>query len=114
MDIEKILSRLVQFGTVTALDTKQRAARVKFQDTGITSGWLRVLQHHSAGIYIDPDGEHTHDITDTFTGGGSASTEPNHNHAGTCLTYWMPKVNDSVVVLYLPIPNSDGFVLGGI
>ncbi len=115
MDAEKILSRLVQIGTVTAVDSGKRTARVKFQDTSIISGPLRVLQHFAAGIYIAPDAEHTHDITDTYTGGGSASTFPAHDHLpGSHLTYWMPKVNDTVLVLYLPIDNSDGFILGGI
>lgn len=27
---------------------------------------------------------------------------------------WMPKVNDQVLVLYLPVFNGDGFILGGI
>lgn len=115
MDAEKILSRLVQIGTVTAVDSEKRTARVKFQDTSIISGPLRVLQHFAAGLYIAPDAEHTHDITDTYTGGGSASTFPAHDHLpGSHLTYWMPKVNDTVLVLYLPIENSDGFILGGI
>lgn len=115
MDAEKILSRLVQVGTVTAVDSGKRTARVKFQDTSIISGPLRVLQHFAAGLYIAPDAEHTHDITDTYTGGGSASTLPAHDHLpGSHLTYWMPKVNDTVLVLYLPIDNSDGFILGGV
>lgn len=115
MDVEKILSRLVQIGTVTAVDSGKRTARVKFQDTGITSGSLRVLQHYAAGLYIGPDAEHTHVIADTYTAGGSASTFPTHDHLpGSHLTYWMPKVNDTVLVLYLPVENSDGVILGGI
>lgn len=27
---------------------------------------------------------------------------------------WMPKINDTVVALYLPIYDGDGFVLGGV
>jgi len=114
MSNENILSRLVQVGTVTAINSGKRTARVKFQDTGITSGWLYVVQHYAANLYIEPDAEHTHKITDTFTG-GSADTFPNHDHLpGSHLTYWMPKVNDRVLVLYLPVDNSDGFILGGL
>ena len=52
--------------------------------------------------------------TDTFTGGGTASEFPDHDHLpGSHLTYWMPKVNDRVLCLYLPVFNGDGFVLGG-
>ena len=96
---------------VTSLGIETQAGSTSM---GITSGWLYVLQHYQAGVYVDPDGEHTHTITDTYTGGGSASTKPDHDHAGTHLTYWMPKVNDRVLVLYLPVFNGDGFVLGGI
>ena len=66
---QNILSGLVQTGTVTAIDSAKRKARVKFKDTGIISGWLYVLQHYGADFYIEPDAKHTHEITDTFTGG---------------------------------------------
>ena len=97
---QNILSGLVQTGTVTAIDSAKRKARVKFKDTGIISGWLYVLQHYGADFYIEPDAKHTHEITDTFTGGGSAGEYP-------------AKVNDRVLCLYLPIFNGDGIVLGG-
>lgn len=69
------MEHFVRVGTVTAIDTKARKARVLFQDMGFTSGWLTVLRHGQADI-------------------------------------WMPKINDAVVVLYLPVFNGDGFVLG--
>lgn len=109
---EQVLKNIVRLGTVTAVDSGKHCARVKFQDTGITSGWLYVLQHPGAGVYVVPDGEHTHTITDTYTGGGSAGTEPDHNHDGTYLTMWMPHVNETVLCLYLPAFNADGFILG--
>ncbi|WP_050698005.1 hypothetical protein [Anaeromassilibacillus senegalensis] len=110
MELESILLRLVQIGTVSAVDNDKRKVRVIFQDTGATSGWLYVLQHYAAGLYIEPDAEHTH----TITGSNSASTCPAHDHIpGSYLAYWMPKVNDIVLVLYLPLEDSDGFILGG-
>ena len=51
-ELQNILSRLVQTGTVTAVDSAKRRARVKFKDTGIISDWLYVLQHHGANFYI--------------------------------------------------------------
>lgn len=68
---DAILSGLVRIGTVTA--ASGRTVRVKFQDTGMISGWLTVL------------------------------------HRGD---YWMPSVNTTVLTLYLPVFNGDGFVLG--
>lgn len=115
MEAERILENLVRIGTVTVVDAGKRLARVKFQDTGIPSGWLPVIQHYGADLYIEPDAKHTHDIADTFTGGGSASTYPDHDHLpGSHVTYWMPKVNDTVLTLYLPVFNGDGFILGRI
>lgn len=51
-ELQNILSRLVQTGTVTAVDSAKRRARVKFKDTGIISDWLYVLQHYGANFYI--------------------------------------------------------------
>ena len=73
MDHEKILRNLVRIGTVTAVDQKKRRARAKFQDSGITSHGLYIVQAGAA---------------------------------------WLPKVNDTVLVIYLPVFNGDGFILG--
>ena len=106
MGADELMTRMVQIGTVTSLDVAKRRARVKFQDTGITSGWLYVLQHYDANLHIEPNGEHSHN--------GIAGTEPDHDHTRSHVTYWMPKINDTVVVLYVPVMNGDGFILGGI
>lgn len=37
------LDNLVRIGTVTDVDAAKRLARVKYQDTGITSDWLYAL-----------------------------------------------------------------------
>ena len=47
-ELQNILSRLVQTGTVTAVDSAKRRARVKFKDTGIISDWLRGAGAHRA------------------------------------------------------------------
>lgn len=73
-EMENVLENLVRVGNVTAVDRPRGAARVKFQDTGLSSDWLPVL---------------------------SASL-------------WMPRVNDTVLTLYLPVFNGDGFILGKI
>ena len=112
--LRSVLEKLVRVGNVSAIDAGQRKARVMFDDTDTTSGWLFVIQHFEADIHVEPDNSHTHTITDTYTGGGAASTIPHHDHPGTHLTYWMPKVGDPVLVLNLPIRDGDGFILGGI
>lgn len=114
MNREQCLTDMIRLGVVTAVDAGARKARVKFQDSGNTSGWLYVLQHHGAKIDVTPDGSHTHSISDTYSGGGSASVTPHHDHTPTRLAYWTPKVNDTVLTLYLPVFNGDGFILGGV
>ena len=114
MDIEKLLLRLLQVGIVTAIDADRRMARVKFLDVDMTSGWLYVLQHSGANLYITPDGKHTHSIQDTYSGGGTASYALEHDHDKSYVTTWMPKINDVVLAAFLPIADADGFVLGGI
>lgn len=115
MDFEKILTGLVRVGTVTNIDAGKRMARVKFQGEDMTSGWLYVVQHFAADMFIIPDAKHNHPVHDTYTGGGTSEDYPAHNHLpGSYLTYWMPKINDTVLVLYLPVWNGDGFILGGI
>lgn len=113
--IENIMSNLVRIGTVSSIDAGQRKARVIFKDKdNMVSGWLFVIQRSGAGVNVVPDGGHTHTISDTYTGKGSASTVSNHNHPGTTVASWMPKVNDTVLVVYLPVFNADGFILGAI
>ncbi len=69
MDTEKILSRMVQTGIVSATNPGNNTARVILDNTDIISGWLKVISG-------------------------------------------MPKVGQAVLVLYLPIVDGDGFILG--
>ena len=109
MDIEKILSQLVRVGTVTDVDNTKRMARVKFQDTGHTSGWLSVL---ASRPYI-PDYETKPQRTEFEAGGSGDSAFENHKHDLTIVP-WMPRVNATVLTLFLPVFNADGFILGEI
>lgn len=42
-DPVRIMERMIQLGKVMAVDEKKHAARVKFEATGIISGWLKVV-----------------------------------------------------------------------
>lgn len=108
MDVEKILSGLVRIGTVTDVDNGRRLARVKFEDTGMTSGWLAVLKSQP---FIP--GYDIPQRTEFESGGSGAAAFESHKH-DLVIKPWMPKVNDTVVALYLPVFNADGFVIGGI
>jgi|AGTN01.1.fsa_nt_gi hypothetical protein len=123
MDDKIILSNLVRIGTVSAVDAGKKSARVIYKDNGTTSGWLRVLQHGGAVVNVEPNGEHTH----AYSGSTGAAGDPSHSHEYSSetasepdhihearVTVWMPSVNDTVLVLYLPVFNGDGFILGAI
>ena len=108
MEIEKILKNLVRIGTVTVTDPVKRVARVKFEDTGETSGLLYVLANRS---YI-PD----YDVpqrTEFEAGGSGDPAFASHKH-DLIIKPWMPKVNAVVLTLYLPDLDGDGFILGEI
>lgn len=108
MDVEKILKRLVRIGTITVTDPIKRVARVKFEDTGETSGLLYVLANRS---YV-PD----YDVpqrTEFEAGGSGDPAFASHKH-DLIIKPWMPKVNTVVLTLYLPVLDGDGFILGEI
>ena len=109
MDVEKILAQLVRIGTVTSADPVKRVARVKFQDTGMTSGLLYVL---ASRPYI-PDYEIKPQRTEFEAGGSGDPAFASHKH-DLIIKPWMPKVNATVLTLYLPILDADGFILGEI
>ena len=108
MDIEKILSGLVRVGTVTDVNNAKHMARVKFQGEDFTSGWLYVLDNRP---FIP--GYNQTQQTDSRSGGSGYPAFEAHTH-GLTINQWMPIVNSKVLVIYLPVFNADGFILGGI
>ena len=108
MEWEKILVGLVRVGTVTAVNNAKHLARVKFQSEGMTSGWLYVLDNRP----FIPGYDQTQQ-TQSRSGGSGAAAFAEHTHE-LVIKQWMPKVNQTVLCLYLPAFNADGFILGGV
>ena len=108
MDVEKILKHLVRIGTVTVTDPVKRVARVKFEDTGQTSGLLYVLANRP---YIPDYG--VPQRTEFEAGGSGDPAFASHKH-DLIIKPWMPKVNAVVLTLYLPVLDGDGYILGEI
>lgn len=107
MDVEKILSNLVRVGIVTAVNNDKHLARVTFEDTKLPSGWLVVLDNRPfIPDYAAPQ------VTDKRAGGSGFPQYESHDHPLT-IKQWMPQINQPVLVLYLPVKNADGFILGG-
>lgn len=105
--MDNVLANLVRVGTVFAVDDTARKARVRFDDKDLTSGWLAVLK---SPPFI-PSRERS--CTETEGGGSGEAAYESHRHSLT-INPWMPSVNDTVLCLYLPVENSDGFVLGAV
>ena len=106
-DIRAVAS-LVRVGMVTAVDNENHLCRVKYEDRGYTSNWLKVLDNR---CFI-PD----YDVPQRteYQSGGSGDAEfASHMHLLNIIQ-WMPKVGRRVLVLYVPAKNSDGYVLGGL
>lgn len=108
-EMETMLRGLVRVGTVMNRDVKKRLARVKFEDfDGMISDWLPVLITRD----FIPDYEGLQ-RTEYAAGGSGAAAYANHKH-DLIIRPWMPKLNEQVLVLYVPLQDADGIVLGGI
>ena len=104
MNIEDI----VREGKVTAVDNGKRIAKVWFDSMGIESDWLPVL--------ITRDFIPDYDVpqrTEFEAGGSGDRAFASHKH-DLIIKPYMPKVNDLVLVLYFPVFNGDGVILGGV
>lgn len=104
----ELLENIVREGTVTAVDADSRRARVKFQDLNIISDWLPVLS--TPPFIPDYEGEQR---TEYESGGSGDAEFASHKHS-LIIKPWLPSVNDTVLVLYLPLRSAHGFVLGRI
>lgn len=118
---------LVRVGIVSAVDVDALKVRVHYpQLDNLVSDWISVLQQpmsistenagghghagsagnngaHDHGGEVPSGGTHGHDVTIESAG------EHAHNLS---ISYWMPNVNDTALVLYAQGFSADGFVLG--
>lgn len=94
---------IVRIGTVNAIDKKNRKVRVFFKDERMLSDWLKVLKHSP----------HIPDKTEATSGGSGDSSFASHSH-NLSTTLWMPEIDETVLCLYIPVFNGDGFVLGAV
>lgn len=99
---------IIRKGTVTNVNNDEHTARVKYEDLGYTSGWLKVPGH--APYFVAYDGEQR---TEYEEGGSGEAAYQRHRHLIKVIQ-WMPKIGDIVVVAYEPVENGDGYVLGGL
>ncbi len=104
MQIEDI----VREGKVTAVDNGRRIAKVWFDALEIESDWMPVLINRD---YIP--GYDMPQRTEYEAGGAGAAAYESHKH-DLVIKPWMPRINDMVLVLYFPVFNGDGVILGSV
>ncbi len=97
--------KMVRVGTVTDRDLGARKARVKFPDEDLPSGWLAVL---ASPPFIPAPGPQR---TEAASGGSGYAAFASHTH-NLIIQPWMPEINDTVLVLYVPAFQGDGYILG--
>jgi len=82
---------MVRVGVVSSVDQPKKKARVYLPDAGnMVSDWLYCIQRSPVYSVTYVDG---------------------HRH-GVSESYWVPKVNDKVLVLYPTGVDKDGYILG--
>ena len=104
MNIEDI----VREGKVTAVDNGKRIAKVWFDSMGIESDWLPVL--------ITRDFIPDYDVPQRteFEAGGSGDPAFASDKHYMIIKPYVPKVKHLRLVLYFPVFNGDGVILGGV
>lgn len=91
---------IVRIGKVSALNTSNRTVRVLFASEDIVSGWLKVIK--------SPPPIGCKDGTDNKTEEGQG-----HRH-GLTVYPWFPAIGDTVLCIYNPGFNEDGYVIGAL
>lgn len=98
---------IVRIGTVNAVDRENLKVRVYFESDGMLSDWLKVLKHSPFIPTKDTP------RTETASGGSGDLAFESHSH-NLNISPWLPSVDETVLCLYLPVFNGDGFVLGAL
>ncbi len=102
-------SYIIRKGTVTNVNNDEHTARVKYEDLGYTSGWLKVIG--SPPYFVTYDGYQGTEFEGPA--GSDFALFERHRHQIKVIQ-WMPKIGDIVLVAYIGVDNGDGYVLGGI
>ena len=97
------LNAMVRIGIVSDV-TGTGKARVYYPDMdNMVSDWLYVLSYPGLFITASASGNHDH--------GGEVLSAGSHSHLIT-VQGWMPRIDDTVLVLYAHGFNADGYILG--
>lgn len=112
------MSDILRIGIVSNVKPDDRTVRVRFEEENTTSGWLKVIKSPAS---VTAKATAT---TDTKVSGGESSEEIPQNNISvdvdvsvdveTETAPWFPAVGETVLCMYNPGFNEDGFVIGGL
>ena len=96
---DNFTGNMIRVGTVTDIRAETREVRVYFPDKKIVSGWLKVVKNSpfipekDVPQRTEEAEEHAHEVK---------------------ISPYLPKVGENVLCVFYPIPDGDGFVIGGV
>ena len=99
----------LRIGKVTAVSNG--TARVRFEDDGFTSGWLRIVSA-PPDVSVTGGGSDSSDSPVSPSGGEDDVTA--ETSATAKVTAWVPTIGQTVLCAYGEGFNADGFILGGL
>lgn len=113
------MNDIIRIGVVSAVSPGDCAVRVRFPSEDIVSGWLKVIKSPPV---VTAKATAT---AETKVSGGESSEEDAQKNdvnvdidvnvdVATNVTSWFPAVGDTVLCIYNPGFNEDGFVIGGL
>lgn len=105
------MNDIIRIGVVSTVSPGDCTVRVRFPSEDIVSGWLKVIKSPSVVT--------AKAIATTKTEEDTQKNDVNVNvnvdvDIATKVAPWFPAVGDTVLCIYNPGFNEDGFVIGGI
>ena len=110
------MNDIIRIGVVSTVSTNDRTVRVRFPSEDMVSGWLKVIKSPPA---VTAKATAT---AETKVSGSEEDAQSNNVNVDVDVNVdveaeaapWFPAVGDTVLCIYNPGFNEDGFVIGGL
>lgn len=113
------MNDIIRIGVVSAVSPGDCAVRVHFPSEDMVSGWLKVIKSPPAVT-----AKATATAESSVSGSESSEEDAKNNNLNVDVDVnvdveaeaapWFPAVGDTVLCIYNPGFNEDGFVIGGL
>ena len=110
----------LRVGTVSDVDKETRKARVRFDDVGMVSGWLKILKNPPVVTALGTVSQTSSVAGSAESGSGNEENVADSAEITTDVSIdvtvetWLPAIGDVVLCAYGDGFNADGFVIGGL